>query len=209
MSQTFPVYDFNETQIKPMMSQSTHDKEILLDVINEIKGNQISIISEMAKLSNLCIQINKDIVEIKEKLIPDFEPILIDNSDIEQTENEQNENPPPENFNSVMGFKMIYDENKYTESPTVDEVNAYFTQFKSAFHNTLRDSIFEVSAESEPLRLEEVSNEVPESEPPPLEEVFEVPVEVLTEDVEVPTEVPESGQNEPVKPKRIYNRRKK
>ena len=206
MSQTFPVYDFNETQIKPIMSHATHDKEILIDVINEIKSNQISIISEMNKLSSVCMQISKDIMEIKDKLSSDFEPIVIDNSDIEQTENEQNETPPIENFNSVMGFRMVYEENKYTEPPTAEEVNAYFEQFKSAFHNTLKESVG-ITTESEPPQLEEVFEVSAESEPLRLEEVFEVPAEAPTK---VPAEAPtESGQNEPIKPKRIYNRRKK
>ena len=177
MSQTFSVYDFNETQIKPMMSQTTQDKEILMTIFNEIKTNQISMIGKIDNLSNLCEQINIDIMEIKEKLNSDFDPILIENSDIEQIENEQNEPPPLEEvfnpFNVSADISCYPDQN---EPPPLEEV------FNS----------FEVSTD--------ISCDPDQNEPPPLEEV------VATE---VHTNQTENEQSEPVKPKRIYNRRKK
>ena len=61
------VYDFNETQLRPVSDNGTYNMSIF-DTIKELKQNQNNMINELNSLSEICKRIDDTIKDIKEKL---------------------------------------------------------------------------------------------------------------------------------------------
>jgi vacuolar-type H+-ATPase subunit I/STV1 len=61
------VYDFNETQLRPVSDNGSHNMSIF-DTIKELKQNQNNMINELNSLSEICRRIDETIKDIKEKL---------------------------------------------------------------------------------------------------------------------------------------------